>query len=738
MRNFCRHLGMSMGTVLLTAGTLAFADAPVNTDNPSALSKGSPSDSSTTGTADTGTADTGETGAGLEEVVVTASKRPETLQNVPGGVTALTSDALTNLGVVSFQDYLPYVPGLTASIGGGGGTPGYYQIIMRGLSSGPSSTTSTVGYYLDETPLTPGSTGSQGGVYAPDPDVGDVERVEVLKGPQGTLYGASTLGGLIKIVTKKPDLTNFDANFSAGGVAITDGGAGYSTRGAVNVPVIPGMLALRLSAYDREDPGFVDNVFTGQKDINSDHAHGGTLKLRYQPIDKLDVEVTGLIQNLDSAGNTQEYISAQTLQPIYGHDNISTFFNSGTSNQLTVFSLTANYDTGIGTLTNSLGDGHTNIDFARFPFTYGIDPLLLPKFGQPLDAPIAANAYQHVETKKVTDELRFNSTRMGHFEWQLAAYYTHEDADNTEHLLAQNYPSDTLFATLAVQTAAETYRDYAGSGDLTYYFTDTLDATVGTRYTRNKQDGVFSNTGLLGLGEPFYANTYNASSESYLFDLRWRASQQLSTYARVASAYRPGGLQNSQVAGAPNSFNPDTAWNYELGGKGRWLDGQLNTNLDVYYIDWRNIQLQTTVGGFAVIANGGDAKSEGVEFDGSYEPIRGLVLGANAAYNDAVLRSAIPNNKAGAEPGDPLPFAPKWTGALTGDYNFPLAQHVKGGAGASWAYTGARFSSFSGDLLDTRVRLPYYSTLNLRGHVDWSQYSISLHVDNVTNEQTYN
>ncbi|MGH8322591.1 MAG: TonB-dependent receptor plug domain-containing protein, partial [Steroidobacteraceae bacterium] len=243
MRNFCRHLGMSMGTVLLTAGTLAFADAPVNTDNPSALSKGSPSDSSTTGTADTGTADTGETGAGLEEVVVTASKRPETLQNVPGGVTALTSDALTNLGVVSFQDYLPYVPGLTASIGGGGGTPGYYQIIMRGLSSGPSSTTSTVGYYLDETPLTPGSTGSQGGVYAPDPDVGDVERVEVLKGPQGTLYGASTLGGLIKIVTKKPDLTNFDANFSAGGVAITDGGAGYSTRGAVNVPVIPGMLA---------------------------------------------------------------------------------------------------------------------------------------------------------------------------------------------------------------------------------------------------------------------------------------------------------------------------------------------------------------------------------------------------------------------------------------------------------------------------------------------------------------
>ncbi|MGH7880157.1 MAG: TonB-dependent receptor plug domain-containing protein, partial [Candidatus Binataceae bacterium] len=168
-------------------------------------------------------------GEALEEIVVTASKRAgETLKEVPGALTALTGKTLDTLGIVDFQDYLPYVPGLSSNPSGTTGTPGTYNVILRGLNTGSSQATATVGYYLDDMPLTPSATNSTGGIYAPDPDFGDVDHIEVLKGPQATLYGASTLGGLIKIVSKKPDLTTFSGDVSVGGVTVDGGGTGYT------------------------------------------------------------------------------------------------------------------------------------------------------------------------------------------------------------------------------------------------------------------------------------------------------------------------------------------------------------------------------------------------------------------------------------------------------------------------------------------------------------------------------
>ncbi|MGH8210627.1 MAG: TonB-dependent receptor domain-containing protein, partial [Steroidobacteraceae bacterium] len=233
---------------------------------------------------------------------------------------------------------------------------------------------------------------------------------------------------------------------------------------------------------------------------------------------------------------------------------------------------------------------------------------------------------------------------------------------------------------------------------------------------------------------------FTGSNTSYLFDLRWRPTDHLSTYLRAASAYRPGGPQINGLAvlaGAPTSFGRDTTWDYEAGAKGQWLDRRLNANAAVYYIDWRNIQLNTEFGPFTLVGNGGNAKSEGVEFDGSYEPLHGLVFGANASYDQAVITSANLTNTAGARAGDPLPFTPKWSGALTGDYSFPIAPSMTGGIGASWTYTGWRYSSLSADPLNTRERLPSYSLLALRGHVHWNRYTLALSVNNVANKQTY-
>ncbi|MGH8211354.1 MAG: TonB-dependent receptor, partial [Steroidobacteraceae bacterium] len=375
----------------------------------------------------------------LEEIVVSASKRAdETLKEAPGGMTALTGKTLDNLGVVDFQDYLPYVPGLSAAAAQTG-TPGSYNVILRGLNTGSSQSTATVGYYLDDTPLTPSSSNSTAGTHAPDPALGDIERIEVLKGPQATLYGASTLGGIIKIVSKKPELTTFSADASVSGVTVDDGGSGYSARGAVNIPLIQNTLAARLSAYDREDPGFTDNVFTGQNNVNLDHAYGGQLSLRYKPTQQLTFDLTGLIQHLYSPGNTQEWLDPQTLRPIYGYDKDFQFFNDTTATQLSLVDLSANYDTAWGTLTNSLG--------YAFYYSSNVGYTLTPEFAPifrrfRLTSPptgVATPTFQN--SHKLTDELRFTSIRMNHFLWQAGLFYTHEKVGKTNIGEAFNYPN---------------------------------------------------------------------------------------------------------------------------------------------------------------------------------------------------------------------------------------------------------------------------------------------------------
>ncbi|MGH8209554.1 MAG: TonB-dependent receptor, partial [Steroidobacteraceae bacterium] len=463
------------------------------------------------------------------------------------------------------------------------------------------------------------------------------------------------------------------------------------------------------------------------------------LSLRYVPTEKLILDLTGLTQQLHSLGDTLELLDQHTLRPIYGYDKYSAFSNDTTTTQLTVFSLNANYDTGWGTLTNSVGFARFFADYTPFDFTPTFGPLLARL--HLTSPPIALEGVNTIpESKKTTEELRFTSIRMNNFLWQVGLFYTHEDVAEPHTLVAVNYPSGALLPAplnpLLANQQSGTYREYAGFGDLTYYFTEALDATVGTRYSHNQQQAVDSSTGRLGTGTTVPLSS-SASDESYLFDLRYRASQQLSTYLRAASAYRPGGPQTVIAPGLPTTFGPDTDWNYEIGAKGLWLDNTLSTNLAVYYIDWRNIQIATTYSTSTITGNGGNAKSEGVEFDGSYEPVRGLVFGANASYDEAVMTSINPANVAGARVGDPLPYTPKWSGALTGDYRLPLAREVNGGVGASWAYTGLRYNTFSADPLNTRVVIPSYPLLDLRAHADWNQYNLALSVDNVANKQTF-
>jgi outer membrane receptor protein involved in Fe transport len=348
---------------------------------------------------------------------------------------------------------------------------------------------------------------------------------------------------------------------------------------------------------------------------------------------------------------------------------------------------------------------------------------------------------------KFTQELRFNSKRFGPLEFQAGLFYTHEQDKFVDAITGLNgetgAPLPAPFDNLLTTNTPSTYTEYAGFADATWYITPKLDATAGIRESYNVQTSDATPTGLLegaasGISVPL---RLSASDTSYLFTIRWRPTDNVSAYVRAASAYRPGGPQFSPQPGVPSFYQPDTVWDYEGGVKGNWFGGRLSADADIYYLDWKNIQLGALAAGLDFTGNGGNAHSDGVEFQGQFKPITGLVLGLNAAYdhtrmdfvNAQTLAANAIGQGSGAQVGDPLPLTPKWSGALTADYSFPVAG-ATGTLGATYHYQGSVPTSFSGVTAELNTELPAYSVVDLRARLDWKRYSIVFRVDNLLGE----
>ena len=242
----------------------------------------------------------------------------------------------------------------------------------------------------------------------------------MLKGPQSTLYGASALGGLIRIITKKPDFDQFTGDLQVEGAAVDGGGIGGGIRGSVNIPIVTDKLALRLSAFDRLDPGYVDNTLTGQKNVNSDHGYGGRAALRWHPTDRLDIELTGLLQESDAKGISQEEgVDPTTLQPTEGRYTYSNFFNSPLTTKYAIASLTASYRLDVGTITSATS-------YAQYSAIVGqgiISHLYPPLLG--FSDPETVDSVSTTGMGKFSQELRFNSNRVGPLEFQAGLFYTY-------------------------------------------------------------------------------------------------------------------------------------------------------------------------------------------------------------------------------------------------------------------------------------------------------------------------
>jgi iron complex outermembrane recepter protein len=662
----------------------------------------------------------------LQEVVVTAQKRAERLQDTPVPVTALDTSQLLQQNQTRLQDYFTQVPGLSLNPTGDGST----NIVIRGIATAVYSNP-TVGVTIDDVPVGASSALANGQLQQPDLDPADLAQIEVLRGPQGTLYGASSLGGLIKYVTTDPSTKGFSGRLQADVNGTQDGGIGYGVRGSVNVPVSD-TLAVRASGFSRRTPGYVDNINTGQDNVNSIDSAGGHLSMLWTPSALLSVKLGALYQythaDAGSAINTDYHD-----HPTYGDLNEAFLPGSGAYyTENTLYTAKVDFHLGWADLTSVTGYG-INV------FKEAGDSS--PTFsGPPYNLP-ASEIENRFHTNKVSQEVRLASLTGGQWDWLLGGFYTHEHSPVIQDINGVDPSTAAVLVTPLEARFPTTYQEFAAFGDATYHFTDAFALQGGLRYSHNRQtynEADYGSLGEIAPGVPFTtAQDSSDHSLTFLVVPQLKITPDMMAYIRVASGYRPGGPNADAVLfNLPGTFKADTTLNYELGLKGDLLHGAFTYDLSVFYIDWRSIQLQIQdpVTEFSFFTNGGSARSTGLEATLAYRSDEGLRLAANASYDVAEL-SQTPPPSIYASDRDRLPYSPRFSASLSADQNFQISSQWTGFVGGTVAYVGQRFGDFPSQATSLRSVFPSYTTLDLRAGALTGPWTLNLFARNVTNER---
>jgi iron complex outermembrane receptor protein len=672
--------------------------------------------------------------ATLDEIIVTATKRQESIEMIPVSVSAVSGELLDRRMLQDFQDYLPTIP----NIEGITPVPGQTRVIIRGINSGGLS--ASTGVYVDEAPYGSSSGLANGGLTAPDLDPWDMQRLEVLRGPQGTLYGASTLGGLVKFVTNAPELGRFDAKAEIAGETLRHGGDGESVKAMVNLP-IGDTLALRISGYHRDDPGYIEDVFRHVDDSNKSLTTGGRAALLWEPAEDFRVTLGVLAQNGDlEAGSGVDvrmdapFHIAQPFQYTSGPYAEARELPEFLDSNVRLYNATVNWGLGWADLTSS-----TSYD--TYHGTSVID-----------ESGTALGDGQYffftLDQEKVTQEIRLASSGSNNLDWLVGGFFTNEKGWNDADIgILPGYFGTTNYApTTGAYSLDSTYKEYAGFGTLTYRFSPTVDLSVGARYAHNKQTGggvtsTSTDLSLIYPGAPPYLSfsDYTGSSSqgvwTYSVAPSWRVTPDTMVYGRVATGYRPGG-PNIQQPGLPfpAATTADRTTDYEIGVKGSYFEHTVTVDASAFWVNWSDIQLLEYSGGFSGGVNGGQARSEGYEWSIGWTPAKGLKVGFNGAYDNAYLVSAAP--AAGGSAGSPLPYIPRWETSTTADYSWTVADAIRPFTGVTWNYMGTRYSDLT--VQAQQLKLPSYNTVDLRAGVDLKRWSVELYAKNVGNARGIN
>ncbi len=709
----------------------------------------------------------------LDEIIVTAQKRTEVLSEVPQSITVLSNETLERQQVDSFEEYLALVPGLSLV----SPVAGQARVTLRGINTGGGG--ATVAVYVDEVPFGSSSGIANGATLAGAFDTFDVARLEVLRGPQGTLYGASSVGGLLKFVTNPPSTEGFEVNAQAGIESTKGGGIGYSATGVVNVP-LGDTFAIRASGFYRFDDGFIDsignnplasltqpgvNVVAGTRvddNINSVKIYGGRISGLFTPSDAFSVRLTAILQNVESDDGNFFEANAATRESLYGGLVQSRYHPQFVNTKYRLYSGTVDWNLGFADLLSSTSYGTLEQDALIDQGT--LAPLVtffasIGAFGNvPTTRPLSVIRVDGVSTKKFTQELRLSSPDNESLEWLVGAYYSREkSAIDPQDLVAVEAGTETIapdLPTLQDVFLKSTYEEYAAFANATWHLSPRFDLTFGGRASHNKQvaSQVIDTTALGGTRTAFADQRSSEDVFTWSVAPRFEISDDAAVYARVATGYRAGGpnvLPPAPIPAPvpplpplPATFNSDTLTSYEVGLKADWLDRTFSLDIAAYYLDWKDIQLVTVINNTAVVTNGGTAVSKGVEFTATARPSRGVTLSVNGAHTDAYLTEDTTLVTGGFN-GDPLPYVPKWSLNLNGDYEWEVMDDATAYVGATLSFISDRTADFRQRVPDGtprgRIReVPGYETIDLRAGIDAGRWSIRTYVRNLLNTRGFN
>jgi outer membrane receptor protein involved in Fe transport len=695
----------------------------------------------------------------LAEVVVTANKlSAQKVLEIPASIQAIAGDSLQKSGASAFMDIAGQIPGLSVQDLG----PGDKKYVIRGINSTGASTT---GIYYGEAPIS-GANANDGGGFQADVRLYDLDRVEVLRGPQGTLYGASSMSGTIRFIPKSPDLNSINGYLTLEGSNTSNGSGNSNVNGALNLPIVDGKLAVRLVGWQVDDSGFINQIRVGTvglvRRVNDDKVGGGRATLKYQVNDDFVLEATYTAQTERSNGSSR-YTPAgvtswgdPTIPPVQGCDLCNTdVTRSPWADNLQVFGLTATYKMKSGTITA------TNNQFNRkLNFAFDSTPILVS-----FAVPVPAETLEPQNRRVNSTEIRYASDFESPINFVVGAFRQFEKTEWASEVITTNglgyvngafsrdnaddaYSNPGVGNTFFGQTDHRRSTKYAGFGEATWKVTPQLTLIGGLRYFTEKLEGAQESTHPFGgfppgpvLG-PITDQDQTFNKVTYKVNISYKLNDAALLYATTSTGFRSGGLnpQSEPFEPIPAAFSPDSLTNYEVGSKGKLFDGLLEYQADAYLIRWNNIQVSETTadGAFPYVGNAGKAKVKGVEFELGVRPFDYFTVTFAGSYQDAYLTEGATPAEKTVNPtlgltGETIPNVPKVQFNLGLNYTRPIHDQWRASAAADINYRDKVDSYFASNTFN--LPLGSYALVNLRVGLLNDMWSITAFARNLTDKR---
>lgn len=663
----------------------------------------------------------------LEEITVTADRRENTLQNTPMSVSVVKGEDLYDRGADQVKDHAGLVPGLSLS-----DPSGFNKLTLRGISSsGLMEHQALTGLYLDDSPITHPGAGA-GFEGQPDPYLVDLDRIEVVRGPQGTLYGAGAMGGVVKIITREPvfDRTEGRVDISLG--MIERGETTQLIETIVNVPLVPDRAALRIVAFANDQGGYIDNIDRGP-DVNDRLRQGARISFNWHPNDDLRfaASITGQQDRFEIPQDDHalpDFTQAGSIPHQREDDWILANVTSEYRWRQKDIVLTTSF---LNRATDNQGD---------------LTKLVSALFGAPLPTTIL----NRLDTKELTHELRISSEDGQRWGWLAGVFYQDRDARFTQDVDSPGL--DELTGGLTEFFGAEDklfVTGYHGPqkqldwfGELSYRLSPRWTLTAGNRWYKVDQRVDRFQSGILFGGRHGLNANRHDSDVTPKIGLALYPNARTTYYGTIAQGYRPGG-SNLNVEGAfcegrfagigldpPLTFRPDSLRSYEVGWRQQWPGRQLYVAAGGYHIERDDIP----VGVFpecGVIVNAGEAVSDGAELEVSYLPVRGLVLTAAAGYVDSRISEDAP--LAALEKGDPIPMVPKWAATASGSYWFSITNRWTGNLRLDYRFVDERPAAIGLSMFGRQA--PAYQLTDMSATMTDGHWQYRLSIDNLFDER---